>query len=175
MEEAARPREITMRPTLVMVGVALALYVADQVTKATIAATIPLGGRVDVIGDLFQLWHARNRGAAFSLLQGELWLFYVVTAAALVMVAYFHRAFRERTIWIHVVLGAILAGTLGNFTDRLRLGYVVDFLSVGIGDLRWPTFNVADSSVVLGILILVAYLTWTDRRAERAREHEERE
>jgi signal peptidase II len=61
----------------------------------------------------------------------------------------------------------ILAGALGNLTDRLRQGEVVDFVSVGIGDLRWPTFNVADSAVVMGILILVAYLTLADRRTRR--------
>jgi signal peptidase II len=66
--------------------------------------------------------------------------------------------------WIHVVLGAILAGGLGNLTDRVRLGYVVDFVSIGIGDLRWPAFNVADPSLVLGIGLLVAYLTFVEGR-----------
>ena len=70
------------------------------------------------------------------------------------------------------MLGVILAGTLGNLTDRLRLGYVVDFVSVGIGDTRFPTFNVADSAVVVGIGLLVAYLTFVDApndgRARRA-------
>jgi signal peptidase II len=56
------------------------------------------------------------------------------------------------------VLGVILGGTLGNFVDRLRQGYVTDWLSVGIGDLRWPTFNVADSSIVVGIGVLLLYL-----------------
>ena len=56
------------------------------------------------------------------------------------------------------MLGVILGGTLGNFVDRLHQGYVTDWISVGIGDLRWPTFNVADSSIVVGIGILVVYL-----------------
>jgi signal peptidase II len=168
MEEAATNRAVTMRPAFVLLAVALAIYVADQVTKAAVAAMIPLGERIEVVGDVVQLWHAQNRGAAFSLLQGELWLFFIVTGAALVMVIYFHRTLRERSIWIQVILGAILGGTLGNFTDRARLGYVVDFLSVGVGDVRWPTFNVADSAVVCGIGALVIYLTVTDRRRERA-------
>jgi signal peptidase II len=62
------------------------------------------------------------------------------------------------------VLGAILGGTLGNLTDRLRFGWVVDWISVGVGDLRWPTFNVADPSVVIGIGLLVAYLTFVEGR-----------
>jgi len=72
---------------------------------------------------------------------------------------------------MQVVLGAILAGALGNLTDRLRLGYVIDFVSLGFGDTRFPTFNVADSAVVLGIGALVAYLTFVEqpRTAESAR------
>ena len=62
------------------------------------------------------------------------------------------------------MLGVILAGTLGNLTDRVRLGYVVDFISVGIGEWRFPTFNVADSAVVVGIFLLVAYLTFAEGR-----------
>jgi signal peptidase II len=168
MEDLATNRESSLRPILVMLGVALVVYVADQATKAAIVATLAVGERLHVIGDVVQLWHAQNRGAAFSILQGELWLFFIVTVAALVMVAYFHRTLRERSIWLQVILGAILGGALGNFTDRLRLGYVVDFMSVGVGDLRWPTFNVADSAVVCGIGLLVIYLTVTERRAERA-------
>lgn len=167
MEEAATNRVSTMRPLVVLLAVALLIYVGDQATKAAIVATLAVGERLEVIGDVVQLWHAQNRGAAFSILQGELWLFFIVTAAALVMVAYFHRTLRERSIWLQVILGAIVGGALGNFTDRVRLGYVVDFVSVGIGDLRWPTFNVADSAVVCGIGLLVVYLTLTDRRAER--------
>ena len=162
--EAARDHDPSLKPVLVLAGTALVLYAADQLTKAAVVATIPLGGRVPIIDDVLQLWHAQNRGAAFSLFQGELWLFLVVTAAALVMIVYFHRSMRGRTLWLQVLLGMILAGTLGNLTDRLRQGYVVDFVSVGIGDVRFPTFNVADSSLVVGIILLVAYLTIADRR-----------
>src|SRR5688500_13391000 len=160
-----------MRPVLVLAGTALGLYVADQVTKALVVANVPFGARRDVIGDLGQLWHVHNDGAAFSILPGATWLFVPVTLVAIGMVVYFHRTLVSRGPWIHVVLGAILAGSLGNLTDRLRLGYVVDFVSLGFGDTRFPTFNVADSAVVLGIGALVAYLTFVDqpRSAEAAR------
>ena len=159
-----------MRPVLVLAGTAIVLYAADQVTKALVVANVGFGDRHDVIGDFAQLWHVRNDGAAFSILPGATWLFVPVTLVAIGMVIYFHRAFRERTAWIHFILGAILAGSLGNLTDRLRLGYVIDFVSLGIGETRFPTFNVADSAVVLGIGALVAYLTFVDqpRSAEAA-------
>lgn len=162
--EATIARETGGRHALVLAATTVVLYVADQVTKALVVANLEVGERVDVIGDLVQLWHLRNSGAAFSLLPGATWLFIPVHLVAIGMVVYFHRQFRDRPLWIHVVLGAILAGGLGNLTDRLRLGYVVDFVSVGIGDLRWPAFNVADPSLVIGILVLVAYLTFGEPR-----------
>ena len=169
--EASIDRDASTRNALLLVGVAVVLYVADQVTKALVAANLGVGERVDVIGDVVQLWHVRNTGAAFSLLPGATWLFVPMHLVAVAMVAYFHRQFRTQGPWIHVILAAILAGGLGNLTDRVRLGYVTDFVSVGIGDLRWPAFNVADPSLVIGIILLVGYLTFLDpRRAEAAAE-----
>lgn len=162
--EVSTDREASLRPAIVLAITAAVLYAADQVTKALVVANLELGQRVDVVGDVLQLWHVRNTGAAFSLLPDAMWLFVPVHLFAIGMVLYFHRQFQDRSAWIHVVLGAILAGSVGNLTDRLRHGYVVDFVSVGIGDLRWPTFNVADPSVVIGIGLLVLYLTFVDGR-----------
>ena len=149
---------------------ALALLVADQATKALVVADLAVGQKVSLIGDVVQIWHAQNRGAAFSLFQGGTILFLVVSVLSIGLVAYFHRGFRGRSPWLHVVLGMVLGGTLGNLVDRIRQGYVTDWLSVGLGDTRWPTFNIADASVVVGIGILVLYLFLTnpDRREATA-------
>jgi signal peptidase II len=152
--------ESSTRSVVLLLGTAGLIYAADQVTKALVVANLEYGERVPIIGDTVQVWHLRNTGAAFSILPGAVWLFIPITIAALGMVVYFHRQFRHRAAWIHVILGAILAGSLGNLTDRVRWGYVVDFVSVGIGDLRWPAFNVADPAVVGGIILLVIYLTF---------------
>jgi signal peptidase II len=154
----------------VLLLTALAILIADQLTKALVAANLELGQRVRVLGDLVQVWHAQNSGAAFSLFQGGSLVFLVVSVLSIGMVAYFHRSLRMQGLWLHLVLGVILGGTLGNFIDRLRQGYVTDWLSVGIGDARWPTFNVADSSIVVGIGILVLYLflAHPDRREATA-------
>ncbi len=151
-----------MAKPAILLSTALVILVADQLSKALVVANVALGERVHVIGDLVQVWHAQNRGASFSLLQGASLLFLVVSILSVGMVVYFHRTLRDRGWWVHLVLGVILGGTLGNFVDRLRQGYVTDWLSVGIGDLRWPTFNVADSSIVIGIGILVLYLLLTN-------------
>ena len=155
---------------VVLLVTALAILVADQVTKALVVANLAVGEKARLVGDLVQVWHAQNRGAAFSLFQGGAVVFLIVSVLSIVMVAYFHRSLRDRSPWLHVVLGVVLGGTLGNFIDRLRQGYVTDWLSVGVGDTRWPTFNVADSSIVVGIGILVIYLLLTnpDRREATA-------
>jgi signal peptidase II len=163
--EASTERDASPKAALVLAGTAVALYAADQVTKSLVVASLAPGESVEVIGDLVRLWYVKNTGAAFSLFPGALWLFLPVTVLALVMIGWFFRSYRARGPWIHVVLGTILAGTLGNLTDRLRLGYVVDFISVGFGDVRFPAFNVADSAVVVGIGLLVLYLSLADRRA----------
>ena len=170
MEAGIERGESSTRSAVLLLGTAALIYAADQVTKALVVANLAHGERVPIIGETVQLWHLRNTGAAFSILPGAVWLFIPITIVALGMVIYFHRQFRHRGAWIHVILGAILAGSLGNLTDRVRWGYVVDFVSVGIGDLRWPAFNVADPAVVGGIALLVIYLSFF---AEEARSRDE--
>jgi signal peptidase II len=156
--------------TVILLLTALTILVADQLTKALVVANLAVGEKARLLGDLVQVWHAQNRGAAFSLFQGGTVVFLIVSVLSIGMVAYFHRSLRDRSPWLHVVLGIVLGGTLGNFIDRLRQGYVTDWLSIGIGDTRWPTFNVADSSIVVGIGVLVLYLflAHPDRREATA-------
>ena len=155
---------------VVLLLTAVGLLIADQVTKALVVADLAVGQRVSLIGDVVQVWHAQNRGAAFSLFQGGTIVFLVVSVLSVGLVAYFQRALRDRSPWLHLVLGMVLGGTLGNLVDRLRQGYVTDWLSIGVGETRWPTFNIADASVVIGIGILVLYLVLTnpDRREATA-------
>jgi signal peptidase II len=162
------PRTTGRTDLLVLLGTAALVYLLDQASKALVVANLRVGDRQQIVGDLVQLWHAQNAGAAFSLFQGGQILFLVVTAFALGMIVYFHRSFRGQSRWLQLVLGVILGGTLGNLTDRVRLGYVTDFVSVGFGDTRFPTFNVADSAIVLGIGVLVIYLALLDGRQRSA-------
>jgi len=155
-----RSARLTEPILLALVG--MAILVLDQVTKAAVIASLEVGEQVSVIGRFVEVWHAQNRGAAFSLLQGGSIIFFAVTVLAIGMIAYFFRVFQGRSLWLHAILGVILGGTLGNLVDRVRLGYVTDFISVGVGDLRFPTFNVADASIVVGIGVTVIYLMLTD-------------
>jgi signal peptidase II len=156
-------------PLAVLLGTGSVILVLDQLTKALVVASLALGDRVEVLGELVLLWHVRNTGAAFSLFEGMTLFFYLITLVALVMIAYFHITLRERSAWLQMVLGLVLGGSLGNLIDRVRIGAVTDFVSVGVGAVRFPTFNVADSSIVIGIAVLVGYLVLFDRRREAAR------
>lgn len=149
---------------------ALVWLVADQVTKALVVGNLALGESTRVLGDLVIVWHVRNTGSAFSLFQfeGSLILFYAVHVVALGMVAYFHRTFRGRSIWLQLILGMLLGGSIGNLADRLRQGYVTDFISVGFGDTRFPTWNIADAGITVGITLLVAYLVLLEPRRTEA-------
>lgn len=164
IEGPARNRRLV--EAVVLFGVAAVVYGVDQVSKALVVANLPVGARTDLLGDFVQLWHAQNRGAAFSLFQDSQLLFMVVSAVALVTIAYFYGSLHGRSLWLYMILGLVFGGTLGNLTDRLRQRYVTDFVSVGIGDVRWPTFNVADSSIVVGILTIVVLLAILEREGD---------
>jgi signal peptidase II len=161
MSSEAASRSARLEPAIMAVTT-LVVLVADQLSKAAVAAFIGAQDRVHIVGDLVQLWHVQNRGAAFSLFQGGTLLFVVVSVLAFGLIGYLYRSFRGGPMWLYAVLGVALGGVLGNLVDRLRLGYVTDFVSVGIGDLRWPTFNVADASIVIGIGVIVIRLFLTD-------------
>jgi len=163
-----RPGTANPIEPVILALAALAIVILDQASKLAVASSLEVGERVSIIGQFVELWHAQNRGAAFSLFQGGTLFFLAVTVLALGMIVYFYRTFRGHSPWLLVVLGVILGGTLGNLIDRVRLGYVTDFVSVGIGDLRWPTFNVADASLVVGIGIMVIYLMLTDPARQKA-------
>jgi signal peptidase II len=170
IEPAARSR----RPLelAVLLGTGALVLVADQVSKASVVANVAVGQRVDVVGNLLQIWHAQNSGAAFSLFQNGLPLFLVVSVLALGLVAYFARALHGRSPWFFFILGLVLGGTLGNLTDRIaHQGLVTDFISFGFGEVRFATFNVADSSLVVGIALIIGTMWLLDRKNAAAASH----
>jgi len=161
----ATPARHRLMDTGILLAVATFVFVADRLTKAWIVANIDVGAQVNVVGDFLQIWHTENAGAAFGLLQGGGILFVVVGAVTLVAIGWVHVTGRIPGAVPALLMGLVLGGTLGNLTDRLAGGTVTDFVSVGIGDFRWATFNVADVAVVTGILGLVVALSVLDRRA----------
>jgi signal peptidase II len=149
-------------------GVAAAVVVLDQLTKAWLVGRLSPGEVMNVVGDLVRLIYSRNSGALFGLFRDNAVIFGIVSIAVIgLIVAYHGRS--GRSLYLSVALGLLLGGALGNVTDRLRLGYVVDFVDIGIGGFRWYTFNVADAAISAAILMLIgaAFIPALGRLVER--------
>ena len=139
----------------VFVGLAAAVAIVDQVTKDWLRSLLEPRQSVEVFGDWVRLVHAQNAGGLFGLFQGQVSVFALVSIVVVgLLIAYHARAGDSR--YTSITLGLLLGGAIGNLTDRLRLGYVVDFVDLGIGDLRWYTFNVADTAISFALLLLIA-------------------
>ena len=144
---------------------ALLVVAADQLTKIWIRSNLAVGQLIPERG-FFQITHIHNTGAAFGLFPGQSFLLSIVASAGIVLLLVYALFIRRRFPFLDkmpcwIALGLILGGTIGNLIDRLRFGYVDDFISVGI----WPTFNIADSGVTVGAL-MVAYFLLRLMRAE---------
>jgi signal peptidase II len=147
-------------------GAALIVVALDLVTKLVAEATLLLTPGVPVIGDWFQLRLVYNRGAAFGLHVGPYsrWVFFAVAIVAIVVLDRMSRATPVGDRFRQLAVGAA-----GNLIDRIRSARgVVDFLDVGIGALRWPTFNVADIAVSCGGIALAIALWREDQRRTQA-------
>ena len=155
-----------MRPSriLLVAGVAVVVFVIDRVTKAWVSENIPLGTARPIIGDYVRIVHAQNTGAAFGLLPERTTLLSVLSVVAVLAIVYYYRQIASNSALVSATLGMQLGGAFGNLLDRITQGYVVDFVDVGIpGGWRFWAFNVADSSIVLGI-IFVSFLLWQEDR-----------
>ncbi|MGH2465552.1 MAG: signal peptidase II [Candidatus Limnocylindrales bacterium] len=139
---------------LVFGGLAAIVLVLDQLAKAWIVGNIAPGQVVDVIGSWVRLIFSRNDGALFGLFGSSATLFAIGSLAVLVLIIWYH-ARSPRSLLLSIALGLLLGGALGNLIDRIRLGYVVDFVDMGIGSLRFFTFNVGDSAISTAILLLL--------------------
>ena len=139
--------------------VALAVVVLDQVTKAVVERTMGLHETIPLL-PVFSLTYVRNSGAAFGIFGAapagvRLPLFLLVTvAAAWALVSMLRRARTEQRILVSA-LGGILGGAAGNAICRMRYGEVIDFLDAHWGDLHWPAFNVADSAITVGVIVVL--------------------
>ena len=156
-------------------GLTLLILFLDQTSKAAIDAGLRIGERRVILGDFLWFWHVRNTGVAFSVGSGlpdqfKGVLFTVLPLAVLsILLVYYFRS-RDITGVQRWCFAAILGGGIGNLADRLvRTGGVVDFISVNfyglLGMERYPTFNIADSSVVIAVVVMIFSLPLTLKRS----------
>jgi signal peptidase II len=134
-------------------GVILILAMLDQFTKILVLRFIPFQESIPVIPNFFSLTHVYNTGAAFGMLHDSNLFFVLLATLAFVALIVMRKHFQGglmQTGWI-----LLLAGIIGNVTDRLRLGHVVDFLDFQFGSYHWPSFNVADSCICIAATLFL--------------------
>lgn len=153
-----------------LLSLAVVVFLADQVTKSWVFANIPFNtfgppGHVEVIPGFFNLVHVGNTGAAWSLFSGNSVALAVLAGATLIAIFVFRRQLALEHSGVQTCFGLLCGGILGNLVDRILHGHVVDFLDFRFGSYIYPTFNIADSGIVVGVLL---YLI-VSFRADRAR------
>jgi signal peptidase II len=131
--------------------VALVVFVLDRITKSLVASQVAYGTEVPVIGNLVGITNVRNSGAAFGFAPAGATLFLIASIVVSIgLIVYVAR--NPGTVWNDAVLGLILGGTLGNGYDRIVHGTVTDFVNFHF----WPVFNLADSAISIGVVLLIA-------------------
>jgi signal peptidase II len=143
---------------LLFLGLAVLVVVIDQLTKRLAEDRLERSGvrsvQLPLVGDYLRLTYVQNRGAAFGLLQDQTAFFVFVGILVIGVIAASYRYLPRSGFRLHLALGLQLGGAVGNLIDRIRQGYVVDFVDFGYHSNWWPVFNVADSAIVIGVALL---------------------
>lgn len=129
----------------------LGIILLDQLTKIVIGNAIGYQESVEIIKNFFSLTNVHNTGAAWSMLEGKMMFFYIISIISLVAMAYFYKTLPLNDKYTKLGLVLMMAGTVGNFIDRLYFQYVRDFLDVVIFGYDFPVFNIADSALCIGV------------------------
>lgn len=143
---------------LIWLWLSALVIIIDQLTKRVVDTTMQLYQSIELI-PYFQLTYLRNQGAAFSFLSGaggwQRWFFIGLAVIASVFICFWLKKLDRSQRWEAIAWALVLGGALGNLIDRILYGYVIDFLDVYVGDWHWPAFNVADSAITVGVVMLL--------------------
>ena len=150
-EERSPSQGRSWLPDLYLAALIVAIFVLDQFTKGWVRDNLIIGASRPQNG-FFRITHTYNTGSAFGLFADQSTLLMIASVAAIGVLVLFYRSNGLPGPWVRASMGLILGGAAGNLADRITLGHVTDFIDVG----PWPVFNVADSSIVVGIFLLMA-------------------
>lgn len=139
------------------VAMILVIIGLDQWSKLWITNHLHLGEQIWQKNPLFSLTHVRNEGAAWNILEGQKWFFIVITIVIVIVGSfYLYKSYKEHSsYWLTIGISFVLGGALGNFIDRLHLGYVVDMIQLNF--INFPIFNLADSALTIGVICLLIH------------------
>ncbi len=150
-------------------AIAGVVILLDQWTKWLVVNNMQLGERISIIDPYVAFFSHRNSGAAWGMLEGQMWLFYIVTVIVIVgIIYYFHKEAKGHPLF-GVSLMLLLGGAIGNFIDRVLSGEVVDFISVLIPVIRYdfPIFNIADAALTIGVCLLVIHIFVDEKKNKK--------
>lgn len=149
-----------MKKKMIVYMMGLVLLIIDQIVKSIVNKTIPIGHIRPGIEGIISITNLRNTGAAWSILEGSQWFFYIVSIIAISVIVYL--LFRMRSsLGFTIGFVLMLAGTIGNFIDRIRLHYVVDMFQLDL--FSFPIFNVADMCLTFGVIVIFGMIIFEDR------------
>lgn len=137
------------------------LVVVDQLTKYLTVQNIDLHEVIEIIPNVLSLTYIQNTGAAWSILEGKMWFFYIVTIIVIAFLLYYLYTEAKTNKVLGIILSVVLAGTIGNFIDRLVFQYVIDMIKVDF--INFPIFNVADMLLTVGVGVLIIFTFYEER------------
>ncbi|SER04508.1 signal peptidase II [Gracilibacillus ureilyticus] len=149
--------------------VAVVIIGLDQLTKLWIVQNMELGDQITVIENVFYLTSHRNTGAAWGILAGQMIFFYIITTIVIGFVIYYIQKYGKDSKLLGLSLALVLGGAIGNFIDRLFRKEVVDFFDIYIGSYDYPIFNIADSALVVGVILIFIGTILDERNKKRSK------
>ena len=147
--------------------IALVLIIIDQITKWLIVVNMEIGESITIIEGFFYILSHRNSGAAWGILQGQMIFFYIITVIVIIFVIYYMQKYAKKNKTLAIALSFILGGAIGNFIDRIFRQEVVDFASFIIINYNFPIFNVADSALTIGVILVFIAMIIEERNERR--------
>ena len=157
-----------MNKKILIIGIVTLLI--DQITKIIIDLALKIDETVSVIKNFFYITRVSNTGAAFSILEGKTILLSIVSVIAVILLLRYMKDFKNNKL-VNLSFGLLLGGIIGNFGDRLFLGYVRDFLKFNIFGYNYPVFNIADATIVIGVILLIICMIRGDEISGNSSKH----
>ena len=136
---------------MLLILIASGIVILDQITKHLVSQFMSIGDSIPVLNGLFNITLVHNCGAAFGLFPNKYIFFYVFSGFTFVLIGIIYFRYARTNRFLQMILALIVGGACGNLIDRVRFHYVIDFLDFYISHYHWPAFNVADSSICVGV------------------------
>lgn len=146
--------------------IALVVIAIDQFTKWLIVKNMELGESIPIIDNVLYITSHRNRGAAWGILQNQMWFFYIITVIFVIGVIYYIQKYGKQDRLLGLSLALILGGAIGNFIDRVWRKEVVDFIHTYIFSYNFPVFNIADSALCIGVALILIQTLLEGKKAK---------